>query len=421
MSSFSGQSHRPNTLKWITYAVLAAIVAGLALRFWGGESLNAALADYVLTPLRTMFLNALKMLVVPVVFFSIAASVSSVGDLRDYGRIGIKVLIFYTSTSFAAIAVGYLVYELLQPGAGVALELSAYAYTADVGDFSLLDTVVDIVPSSFAGALTGTNMLQVIFLAVLTGVAAALLAPADRKKIAEALGLLNRLFLKLAWLVMLVIPLATFCAVTLLVLTIDTTMLLALVKLAAGMVLGAAGMLGVYGLLFWLFTRQSPVTLFRKCAPSFLSFVTLCSTSAVMGQSLDTCTRRLGIDPKVSSFSMPLGSTINMDGACIYLTLSVLFLAAVYHVPLSLGMLLKLAVTIVILSMGAPPIAGAGFICLSILVLQLGIPLEGVGILMGIDQLMSMCRTLINGSGDFTGTAVVAHSEGLMDTKIFNA
>ena len=109
-----------------------------------------------------------------------------------------------------------------------------------------------------------------------------------------------------------------------------------------------------------------------------------------------------------------------MDGACIYLTISVLFLAAVYQVPLTADMLLKLAVTIVILSMGAPPISGAGFICLSILVMQIGLPMESLGILMGIDQIMSMCRTLINGAGDLTGTAVVASSENLMDYAVFD-
>jgi Na+/H+-dicarboxylate symporter len=117
---------------------------------------------------------------------------------------------------------------------------------------------------------------------------------------------------------------------------------------------------------------------------------------------------------------MPLGSTINMDGACVYLTLSALFLAAIYQVPVSFGMMVKLAVTILILSMGAPPIAGAGFICLSILVMQLGVPIEGLGILMGIDQLMSMCRTLINGTGDFLGTAVVANSESMIDFAVLD-
>lgn len=420
---FVAHQSRPQTLKVISIAFVAAIVVGLLLRFYGGAGLNDAVSTYVLTPLRTMFLNALKMLVVPVVFFAISSSVAGVSDIREYGRIGIKVFAFYTFTSFVAILVGYIVYQVLQPGANVQLDMSAYTYSADNSTgISLLDSIVNIVPTSFVGAFTGTEMLQIIFLAILAGAAATMLDNGDdRQKVTEFLGLCNRFFLKVASIVMKTIPLATFCAMTLLVLTIDTSMVVALLKLVLGMFLGGVGMFLVYSLLFVVFVRKNPLHFFKKCLPNFLLFITFCSTSAVMPQTLDTCTKRLGISPKISSFSMPLGSTINMDGACVYLTLSTLFLAAVYHVPVTVDMLLKLAVTIVILSMGAPPIAGAGFICLSILVLQIGVPIEGLGVLMGIDQIMSMLRTLINGTGDFVGTASVASTEKLIDYDVLDA
>ncbi len=420
---FVAHKSRPQTLKVISIAFVAAIVVGLLLRFYGGTGLNDAVSTYVLTPLRTMFLNALKMLVVPVVFFAISSSVAGVSDIREYGRIGMKVFTFYTFTSFVAILVGYIVYQILQPGANVQLDMSAYTYSADSSTgISLLDSIVNIVPTSFVGAFTGTEMLQIIFLAILAGAAATMLDNGDdRQKVTEFLGLCNRFFLKVASIVMKTIPLATFCAMTLLVLTIDTSMVVALLKLVLGMFLGGVGMFLVYALLFVVFVRKNPLNFFKKCLPNFLLFITFCSTSAVMPQTLDTCTKRLGISPKISSFSMPLGSTINMDGACVYLTLSTLFLAAVYHVPVSVDMLLKLAVTIVILSMGAPPIAGAGFICLSILVLQIGVPIEGLGVLMGIDQIMSMLRTLINGTGDFVGTASVASTEKLIDYDVLDA
>ena len=420
---FVAHKSRPQTLKVISIAFVAAIVVGLLLRFYGGTGLNDAVSTYVLTPLRTMFLNALKMLVVPVVFFAISSSVAGVSDIREYGRIGMKVFTFYTFTSFVAILVGYIVYQILQPGANVQLDMSAYTYSADSSTgISLLDSIVNIVPTSFVGAFTGTEMLQIIFLAILAGAAATMLDNGDdRQKVTEFLGLCNRFFLKVASIVMKTIPLATFCAMTLLVLTIDTSMVVALLKLVLGMFLGGVGMFLVYALLFVVFVRKNPLNFFKKCLPNFLLFITFCSTSAVMPQTLDTCTKRLGISPKISSFSMPLGSTINMDGACVYLTLSTLFLAAVYHVPVSVDMLLKLAVTIAILSMGAPPIAGAGFICLSILVLQIGVPIEGLGVLMGIDQIMSMLRTLINGTGDFVGTASVASTEKLIDYDILDA
>lgn len=413
---------QPQTLKMVTIAFLLAIASGALLRYFCGDGPQAVLTTYLLTPIQTMFLNCLKMLVVPVVFFTIASSVANVTDIRAYGRIGTKILIFYMFTSFLAVGVGYGVYQVLQPGNSVVLDFSAYHYSADgTADISLIDTLVNIIPSSFVGAFTNMEMLQIIFLALLTGAATNLLEHGgDRQRIGDALGLLNRLFLKIASIAMKAIPLATYCTMTLLVLTMDGSMLSALLKLVLGMLLGVVGMFIVYGLLLLIFVRKNPLRFYKKCIPNFISFITFCSTSAVMPQSLETCKRQLGISPKISSFSMPLGSTINMDGACVYLTLSILFLAAVYHVPLTIDILLKLGVTIVILSMGAPPIAGAGLICLSILVQQVGIPIEALGILMGIDQIMSMCRTLINGTGDFVGTAIVAKSENLINANIFD-
>ena len=413
-----GQSQ---TLKLVTLAFCLAIVAGLMLRYWGGDTLRTVTADYLLTPLRTMFLNALKMIVVPVVFFAISSSVASVSDIREYGRVGMKVLLFYTMTSFLAIGVGLLVYEIVQPGSGVTPDVGSYVYSAETTELSILDSIVNIVPTSFVGAFTNMEMLQIIFLAILTGAAATLLDNGgDRQRVSDFLGLMNRLFLKIASIVMKAIPLVTFCAMTLLVLDMDGAMILALLKLVLSMGLGAVCMFVVYSLLLLLSLRRNPAKFFKKCIPNFISFITFCSTSAVMPQSLETCRKELGISPKISSFSMPLGSTINMDGACVYLTISILFLAAVYQVPITAGMLVQLAFTILILSMGAPPIAGAGFICLSILVQQVGIPLESLGILMGIDQIMSMCRTLVNGTGDFVGTASVAKSENLMDLSVFD-
>ena len=420
---FVAKKSQPQTLQRVTIAFLLAIAVGMLLRFFGSDTVNTLISMCFLSPVRTMFLNALKMLVVPVVFFCIASSMGGVSDIREYGRIGGKVLLFYTATSFFAVLAGFLIYRVLQPGASVNLDLSAYSYVASPSsEISILDTIVNIIPSSFVGAFTNMEMLQIIFLALLTGIAANRLNHGgDRQKVTEFLSLCNRLFLQLASLVMMAIPIATFCAMALLVLTIDGTMIVALIKLVLGMMAGIVCMFVFYGLVFMLFTRQDPRNFFRKCVPSFISFLTFCSTSAVMPQSLDTCTKKLGISSKICSFSMPLGSTINMDGTCIYLILSTLFLAAVYHVPVTADMLLKMIVTVVILSMGAPPISGGGFICLSILVTQIGVPIESLGILMGIDQLMSMCRTLINGTGDFTGTAVVASSEGLMDYDIYHA
>ncbi len=403
-------------------ALVAAIFVGLLLRLVGTDSLNAAVSEYLLTPLKTMFLNALKLVVAPVVFFMISSSVAGISDLKVYGRIGVKVLGLYLCTSVLAVCVGFGVSGILKPSAGVSMDLSAVTYEAETTEVSLVDTIVDIVPSNILEPLVNADMIQIIFVAILLGVGAGLLEQeADRTRLRDALGLMNRLFMKISSLVLRLIPLGTFCAVALLVLEIDSTMILSLLKLIGSVLAGSLVMMCIYSLLFLLLTRENPLRLMQKCLPNYLSFALLCSTSAVMPQTLDTCTNRLGIDPEISSFSMPLGSTMNMDGACIYLTISALFLAGLYGIDVTPAMMVKLGLTTLLLSVGAPPIPGAGFICLSILVLQLGIPMDSIGFLLGIDQIMSMCRTVVNGAGDIAATAIVAHNEGRMDMEIFHS
>lgn len=413
----------PQTLKQVTIAFLLAIVTGLLLRYFASEAVQTAISDYILTPIRTMFLNALKMLIVPVVFFALSSSVAGVADIRDYGRIGAKTVGMYVCTSIIAIVIGFSVYGIFKPGTNVTFDVSAYSYTEEtVSEFSIVDTIVDIIPDSFVEGLTGDNMLQVIVIAILVGIAANLLDHGDdRQKVSNALSLCSRLFLKLATVVLKFIPIATYCAMTLLILDIDTSMVVALVKFVLCICLGAVLMFAVDALFLAISLRRNPLKFFKKCIPNYISFITFCSTSAVMPQSLDTCTHKLGISSKVSSFSMPLGSTINMDGACIYLTVGTLFLAAVYGVELTPVMLAELAITAMLLSMGAAPVAGAGFICLGLLVQQFGIPIDSLGILMGIDQIMSMIRTLVNGNGDLVCTTVVAKSENMVDMEVFDS
>lgn len=415
MGDSSKTSFRPTLM-----ALGAAIVLGLFLRFFSLPGLNGVLADYVLEPLKAMFLRALKLVVVPVVFFMIASSVAGISDLRAYGRLGAKVILTYVVTSAMAIGVGIGLALLLHPGAGVTADPAGAGYSAEPVSVSLVDTLVNIVPENLLAPFVEADMIQLIFLAVLIGAAAGLLGQEDHERIQDLLALFNRLFLKIASLVLKLIPLGTFCAVVLLILEIDGDTLLGLLKLMATVFLGALTMMGLYALLFLAGTGKNPLRLMRKCLPNYLSFALLCSTSAVMPQTLETCTERLGIDPEVSSFSMPLGSTMNMHGACIYLSIASLFLAEIYGIELTAGELVNLGVTTLLLSVGAPPVPGAGFVCLSVLVLQVGLPIDSMGFLLGIDQLMSMCRTVINGAGDIVVTAVIAWREGRMDERVFD-
>ncbi len=401
----------------LLWALAAAVLLGLGLRAAGGAWAEAVCL-YVLMPLRTMYLAALKLVVGPLVFCMIGASVAGLSDYKAYGRIGAKVAGLYIFTSAVACAVGLAVALWLRPGAGQSPPSGGQA--VEGAALSLTDTLVGIVPDNLLAPFVNANMIQIIFLALLLGVTAGLLE--QRKGNGRARRLLEGLrdwVLTAAELVLRLLPLGIFCAVALLVADINAQSIVGLLRLIGCVLLGVAAMFLFYSLLFLLGARKNPWRLWRLCAPNLLSFALLCSTSAVMPQSLDTCTKKLGVDPAVSSFSMPLGSTVNMDGACVYLTVSALFLAQLYGLPLSVGQLLTLGLTTLLLSVGAPPVPGAGFVCLSVLVSQLGLPMEGIGALLGIDALMSALRTVTNGAGDFVVTAVVAAGEGRMDEDVF--
>lgn len=400
------------TLRFTLAAFVLAIIVGMALQLIGNEALITGLDANLLTPVRTMFLNALKMIMVPVVFFSLVNCISDLSNVSELGRIGGKTTAFYLFTCVCAICIGIGVFYLIHPGAPVAEMPQADATSlSQMEEVSILSIIVNIVPDNIASAVLEADMLQIIFIAVLCGIAVSVIG--ERGKILkEIFDACNELFLRITRMIISVVPIATFCAVTSLVATTGVGMLLSLVGVVGTFVLGLLILLVVYGLLILVLTRESPITFYRKYASCMLLAFTLSSRNATMPTTIQYCVNKLGVSPKVASFAIPLGSTINMDGSCVYLAVCSLFLAQMYGVDISGGTLLTLAISVMMLAIGAPGVTGAAFICLSTLVVQLGIPVESVTILMGIDQLLSMLRTTGNTTGDAVGAVVVAKTEG---------
>jgi Na+/H+-dicarboxylate symporter len=405
---------------WFTLAAFVlAIIVGVALQLIGNESLITGLDANLLTPVRTMFLNALKMIMAPVVFFSLVNCISDLSNVSELGRMGGKTIAFYLFACVCAICIGIGVFYLIHPGAPVAeMPQTDAASLSQMEEVSILSTIVNIVPDNIASAVLEADMLQIIFIAVLCGIAVSVIG--ERGKILkEIFDACNELFLRITRMIISVVPIATFCAVTSLVATTGIGMLLSLVGVVGTFVLGLLILLVVYGLSILVLTRESPITFYRKYASCMLLAFTLSSSNATMPTTIQYCVNKLGVSPKVASFAIPLGSTINMDGSCVYLAVCSLFLAQMYGVDISGGTLLTLAISVMMLAIGAPGVTGAAFICLSTLVVQLGIPVESVTILMGIDQLLSMLRTTGNTTGDAVGAIVVAKTERLFDEEMY--
>jgi Na+/H+-dicarboxylate symporter len=401
-------------------ALLLSILLGTIFKVVLPEAAQSTLNSYLLTPVKTMFLNALKMIIGPVVFFSIVSCLAQFDSLRDLGKIGAKVMGMYLFTTVLAVAVGLGAYYLIQPGSA---SLAAYVTdaanatieTASTTTISLLDTVVNIVPANFVKPFLEADMLQIIFMAVLCGAAVGMIGDFS-KPLREFFEACNQLFLKITTVIVKAIPLAVLCSMTSLVMTTGNETLLSIMGFVGTFVLALVAMLGVYSLLVLILARLDPIPLLKKHAPIMLTNFSLASSNAAMPFNITSC-KKLGVSSKVCSFSIPLGATVNMDGSCIYMAVAGLFLAHVFGVEINSSAMFSMVFSIIVLSIGAPGIPGAGLVCLSVLLTQLSVPAEALSLVMGIDSLMGMFRVAVNSTGDVAVSLIVAKTEGLLDKE----
>lgn len=401
-------------------AMVLSVFLGILFKLLLSASAQHMLNEYFLTPVKTMFLNALKMIVGPVVFFSIVTCLAQFDSIRDLGKIGLKVFGMYLFTTLLAVLVGIGVFELIRPGDA---SLSQYVTdaaaktieTAGNTSISLLDTVVNVVPSNIVKPFLEADMLQIIFMAILCGVAVGMIGDYS-KSLKNLFEGFNLLFLKITTLIVKVIPLAVLCSMTSLIMLTGTETLLAIISFFGTFVLALAVMLMVYCALVFLITRLNPLILLKKHASAMLASFSLASSNAAMPFNMKSC-QRLGISSKIYSFSIPLGATVNMDGSCIYMAVAGLFLARVFGIQTGWSELFSMVFSIIVLSIGAPGIPGAGLVCLSVLLTQIGVPAEALSLVMGIDSLLGMFRTAVNSTGDVAVSLIVAKSEKLIDTE----
>ena len=411
-------------LKSTLIAVALAFLLGFLMKAGMPETMANGIVDYLLIPFRTMFMNALKMVIGPVVFFSIVSCLSQFKNISELGKIGAKIMTTYMFTTVMSVVIATCVFFFFTPGVeGAALTGTMEAQAVDVDtnvDTSLLHTIINIVPSNFVNPFLENNTLQIIFLALICGIAMGMIGDYS-KVLREWFEACNSLFLTITTIIARLIPLAVFCSVTIMINQMGGRSLLSLVSVYLVHGTAILLMLILYGLLVLLVGRLNPLKFFSKIKESMVTSLMLLSSSAAMPTNMNTCTEKLGISPKVANFSIPLGATINMDGTCIFLTIFGFYLARLYGIDVSVSTILSLAITIILLSLGAPGVPGSGIVCLGIVITQLGVPIEGLGLVIAINPFVDMLDTMSNITGDIAAATVTAKSENLMDTEVFNS
>lgn len=413
---------KPTSMLFYT---LFAMALGLLFGVLSGYVFPAQVTDvvshYALVPVRTIFMNALKMIIAPVVFLSILTSFSQYGSLSEFGKLGAKVMAMYFSTSVIAVLLGIGLSQVIRPGApGFALggDVAAYEPGNIMAEASLLNTIVGIVPSNFVSPFLESNTLQLIFLAVICGIALGMIGNYARvlREIFEAL---NSLFLTVTTLITGFIPVVVFCSVSLLVINLKLSDMGAILGICGLQLLAVICMLCIYGLMILFIGRLNPLVFYRNIREGMLTSFSLSSSSAAMTTNLRICREKLGISPRVCNFSIPLGATVNMDGTCLYLTVFGLFLARAYDVSVDQTQLVSLAVTVILLSLGAPGVPGAGLLCTAVVLNAIGVPVEAIGLIIAVNPIIDMLDTMNNTTGDMAVSLVAAKSEGMLDRDVY--
>lgn len=371
-----------------------------------------------LRPLGQLFISLIRMVVVPLVLATIVAGAAGIHDLSKLGRVAGKTLIYYFATTAVAVAIGLILGGIFQPGLG--LEHAPVQAPQIKGPPSIIDILLGIVPVNPLDALARGNMLQVIFFAVMFGFALSSLGERGHPLL-QFFELLGDTMVRLTNIIMLYAPIGVFGLMAHTVSQHGIQVLLPLAKLILVMYLAAlVHVLIVYLPLVKFVVGISPVKFMQGISEPFLVAFTTCSSAAAIPANLQSV-RRLGASKGVSSFSIPLGNTINMDGTAIYMGVAAIFAAGVYGMPLSFGDQLSVLLIGLLASVGTAGVPGSGLIMVSMVFTQVNIPLEAVALIAGIDRILDMARTTLNVMGDATGALLVSRLEGDLDKDPYSA
>jgi proton glutamate symport protein len=406
----------------IFIGLLAGFAAGslLAILHAGG------VAAYI-KPLGDIFIKLLKMIAIPLIAVSIMGATASFTDLKKLGRVGLKTVAFFLVSMVLAASLGIVAANLFQPGKNldaakkeaIQAEMQAEGRwqqpataPAITPRTSAADFLLALIPANPFAALAAGDMLPVITFSILLGLAFTLIIPAKRDKILELLDALNDALVALVKGVMRLAPYAVFALITAVIAQFGFHFLLALLEYALVTIAAMALFLfGYYSLVVALLGRISPLAFFRQLSSVGLLAFSTSSSNAVLPENMVSCEQKLGMDRGIVAFVLPLGATINMSGTSIYQGVSAVFIAQVFGITLSLQQQAMVVLTATLAAVGTAGIPGIGIVTLSMVLGSAGIPLEGIGLIIGVERILDMCRTVLNVMGDSATALIVDRSE----------
>ncbi len=403
----------------IFVGMILGIIFGLVMfKVPAGYVRDKVILDGILAFVGSGFIRLLMMVLVPVVFTSLACGTASLDDIRTLGRIGSKTIIFYMTTTVCAICIALVLGMVISPGVGVdagAIQLA----TPKIGEnVPLVDVFLNIIPRNFFDALSTANMLQIILFAVFTGLAISFAK--DKAEWPRTLIVQwNEVFLVMTTMIMSFAPYGVFALATRTFAKLGYSAMLPLAKymIAIGIALLIQAIL-VYGGMLKTFTGLSYSKFIKNMIPVITVIFSTASSAATLPINLETV-EKMGVSKRIASFTIPLGATINMDGTAIMQGVASIFIAQMFNVDLSIGAFITIILTATLASIGTAGIPGSGLIMLTMVLTAVGLPIEGIAMIMGVDRLVDMCRSTVNILGDAVCTLVIAKQENELDQALF--
>ena len=404
----------------IVIGMFAGIAVGILLKtiFPDSTIVEGYLTKGLFYVVGQIFISSLQMLVVPLVFVSLVVGTCSLSDPSKLGRLGGKSVGLYLITTAIAITFAIAMAVLVQPGTGI--ELATDATYEPTQAPSLAQVIIDLFPTNPFNAFANGNMLQIIMFALLFGIAMALVGkPGERVK--TLFDDFNEVIMKLVIILMNIAPYGVFALMAKLFseTSFETIFSLGKYFLLVLFVLIAHALI-TYPIILKGLSGMNPVIFLRKMREVQIFGFSTASSNATMPVTLETVTKRLGVHNSVGSFTVPLGATINMDGTAIMQGVATVFIAQVYLVDLSIADYLMVVLTATLASVGTAGVPGVGMVMLAMVLGQVGLPVEGIGLIIGVDRLLDMTRTAVNVTGDAMVSVIVAKSEGALDEDVFN-
>lgn len=407
----------------IFISLIAGALLGVVLHYFIPSSYmrDTIVVEGIFYVVGQGFIRLMQMLVVPLVFCSLICGSMSIGDSKTLGRVGVKTIGFYLLTTALAVCLALGVALLINPGIGLDMDAVQTAeVTASDTTTSLTETILNIIPKNPAASLASGDMLPIIVFALFVGIMLAKLGT-KVSTVSNFFSQFNDVMMEMTMTIMKIAPIGVFCLIARTFANVGFSAFAPMLKYMGSVIL-ALGLqcFGVYQILLFVFTRLNPLKFIKKYLPVMGFAFSTATSNATIPMSIDTLHKKMGVSKQISSFTIPLGATINMDGTSIMQGVAVIFIAQAYGIALTPANLVTVVATATLASVGTAGVPSVGLVTLAMVLNSVGLPTEGIALIMGIDRILDMIRTAVNVTGDAICTTIVSCQEKALDKEVFN-